>query len=150
MPACYATSVSALSGREVALQQYWDRESVTNEEGPPTTVAWDFDDATLFAQVQYVEETVFLGTHTCYDYDCHSWMAYYYGDATRPPFSATAPATTGPGQSVPDATASGTGPGPTETGGVPSGDSSAGTRQVVSWGRCWLGVISLLIVGLAL
>lgn len=174
LPACYATSVAALAGRSVPLQRYRQRTwnvalpgpSPTDEEGPPTTAAWDFEGATLFAEARPVSETVFLGTHTCYDEPCHSWMAYYYSDGTRPPLSAAAPPeTTGGGgsQGTPDATASGTGPtetavapsgepsgaGPTETGVGPTGEPSAGARQVAYWGRRWLGVIALSVVVLA-
>lgn len=79
---CAATSVAALSGKQVPVytaknDQPWDKKR--QEPGLGSTVAWDYETATMFAYMQRYAYTVFLGTHTCYNYyDCLTLEDYYY------------------------------------------------------------------------
>jgi hypothetical protein len=97
MPGCYATSVKAQSGDKVPMQttsntMAWDKRQ-EDEIEYPTTVSWDYEHGTLYAQAQMVGYTVFQGTHTCYE-SCSSWLTYYYPDGTGGPMPSTVVVTT--------------------------------------------------------
>ncbi|KAH8201103.1 hypothetical protein TruAng_004730 [Truncatella angustata] len=141
LPRCYATSVDALSGKEVPMHttsdtMAWDKR----QEGDawPTTVSWDYARGTVWAQAQYAGYTVLMGTHTCYE-SCSTWLDYYYPDRTGGATPATAttvqPSSTstgdasseGPADSTTTSSgANGTSPTQIETSGAVVG--SVGTR----------------------
>lgn len=92
MPGCYATSIKALSGgKELPLQttsntQAWDKRRRQEEAAPEPTpaVAWDYEGGTLYALPQYIANTVYMGTRTCFD-GCSELLKFYYPDGTGAP-----------------------------------------------------------------
>ncbi|KAK8015713.1 hypothetical protein PG991_008601 [Apiospora marii] len=89
MPGCYATSIQALSGgKELPMQttsntQVWDKRQEAPEP-TPAAVAWDYEGGTMYALAQYIANTVFMGTQTCYE-NCDEWLPFYYPDGTGAP-----------------------------------------------------------------
>ncbi|KAI1877398.1 hypothetical protein JX265_003406 [Neoarthrinium moseri] len=97
MPGCYATSVKALSGKELPMRttsnnMAWDKRQEGGAEFP-TTATWDYEHGTLYARMAQAGYTVFMGTHTCYE-SCSTWLTYYYPDGTGGPTPSTAVTTT--------------------------------------------------------
>ncbi|KAF2973182.1 hypothetical protein GQX73_g410 [Xylaria multiplex] len=77
LPWCAATSISELSGEDLAVKTWsnpmaWDKRQLQ-------TIAWDYEHGTMFAHSVGYTYTVFQSTHTCYEY-CDEWFTYYYPD----------------------------------------------------------------------
>lgn len=62
--------------------QAWDKRQEAPE--PTPAVAWDYEGGTMYALPQYIANTVFMGTHTCYE-NCDEWQQFYYPDGTGAP-----------------------------------------------------------------
>ncbi|KAI0009036.1 hypothetical protein F4779DRAFT_584271 [Xylariaceae sp. FL0662B] len=82
LPACVATPVPQLSGSEIPVRTWsntmaWDKKLKRQDSQPTSTLSWDFEHGTLFAQAQRYGYTVFQGTHTCWEH-CSTWFTYYY------------------------------------------------------------------------
>lgn len=97
MPLCVATSVQALSGRDVELtltedRQVWDKRKRQDETAGPavTTRPWDYESGLLFAQVAQAKVTVFHGTYSCLD-GCDNYFTYSYNN-TDPNYTPTSTA----------------------------------------------------------
>jgi hypothetical protein len=89
MPACVATRVKTLSGKDVTMGLFsdprvWDKRDET--PATTTTAAWDYEHDTLWAQERRFEYTVFHGTYSCYD-GCEDYFTYSYHntDPNAPP-----------------------------------------------------------------
>ncbi|KAI1419572.1 hypothetical protein F5Y12DRAFT_231733 [Xylaria sp. FL1777] len=95
LPGCATSYITELSGREIPVQtdintHAWEKRQIAN-------VPWDYEDGTMYAEVQFHSYTVFYGTHTCYQ-DCYGWHEYYFSGSAEPSFTMidTVPTTTTP------------------------------------------------------
>lgn len=91
LPFCAASSISELSGSEIAVQtlvstQGWEKRQIAN-------VLWDYQRDTMYAGWQAYSYTIFHGTHTCYQ-DCSGWHDYYFSGGVEPSFTVPVASTT--------------------------------------------------------
>ncbi|KAI1169380.1 hypothetical protein F5B18DRAFT_595176 [Nemania serpens] len=76
LPACAATSIAQLAGKELPYQT-WLNTMAWDKRRQVQTLSWDYEHGTMFANQRYFSYTVFQHTHTCYEY-CDQWFTYYY------------------------------------------------------------------------
>ncbi|KAI3397084.1 hypothetical protein diail_11226 [Diaporthe ilicicola] len=118
MPFCVATSVEALSGRDVELTltvdtRVWDKKKRQEETSAPavTIRPWDYEGGLLFAQAAGAAVTVFHGTYTCLE-SCSEYFTYSYNNTDpnyTPPPSTTSTAASSISAAEPTTTTSGAG-----------------------------------------
>ncbi|KAJ8129367.1 hypothetical protein O1611_g4262 [Lasiodiplodia mahajangana] len=75
LPACAATSIQQLSGKEIPVQTWSNDMAWDKRKRQVQTIPWDYEHGTMFAHQQQYDYTVFHGTHTCFEY-CSDWFTY--------------------------------------------------------------------------
>lgn len=85
LPACAATSIAQLAGKELPYQT-WLNTMAWDKRRQVQTLSWDYEHGTMFANQRYFSYTVFQHTHTCYEY-CDQWFTYWYVTESRSGYS---------------------------------------------------------------
>ncbi|KXX76570.1 hypothetical protein MMYC01_206652 [Madurella mycetomatis] len=125
VPECVATSVLALSGKEIPFKswsetRFWGEK---RQEIQTITRTWDFVGATLWAQAEHVTYTAFRDVYTCFESDiCNRYFSETFKDKVPNTLRSEIPAVATPG---PGATPAGTPPG----GAVPSSSTDGGPER---------------------
>ncbi|GAB1314458.1 hypothetical protein MFIFM68171_04668 [Madurella fahalii] len=143
VPECMATSVSALSGKEIPFMswsetRFWDEK---RQETPTITRTWDFAGATLWAPAEHDTYTVFRDAYTCFkSHVCNRYFSERFKDQVPNTLRGELPAVATPG------------PGTTPTG-APGGAVSSSSTVAASdreWGSASIVVTLVTVVTLVL
>ncbi|VBB75714.1 Putative protein of unknown function [Podospora comata] len=134
MPSCIATRVSALSGKGIAMKEWYNTavydkkrdlgERQANHDAEATiTDAWNMDN-TLYAQAIHLGYTVFRDQYTCYT-NCDEYFYNSFRDVVPNTYKTWSPPTTTTSTSTSDGSSS------TGDGGGDNGDGEGGSGEEV-------------------
>ncbi|KAK0653851.1 hypothetical protein QBC41DRAFT_238553 [Cercophora samala] len=175
MPSCIATKVSALSGKGIAMKEWYNTavydkkrdllegRQANHDAEATITDAWDMDN-TLYAQAIHLGYTVFQDRYTCYDDYPNTYCADYFSGWFRdnvpntyktwsPPTTTTTTTTSSDGSSpTGDGSNGGDGDGDGGENGeeVVSSSSLAGAEQVGRSGTIMITLVTVVTVVMGL